>query len=502
VRPNLDGSAVAQSFIGGANGPEELAVDGTHIYWANYYAGTIGRAAIDGTGVNQAFITGASYPFGVAIDTSHVYWTNSAGNTVGRARLDGTAADQSFIIGANQPYGLAVDAAHVYWANYQSNAIARATLDGGAADQAFITGLSQPYGVDVDRSGLSSAPTATLTTPTADAHYSLGQNVISDYSCGAGVGGSDIVSCAGDVDGAPVAVGTSLPTDVAGGHTFTVIATDGAQNTTTVVHAYDVLAGSTSQSVSSGDAVTTDPGNVGATTDVPVQTAIAVPDGVAGTLSIALEDSGASSPSGYSFFAQQVQISGPAATASAPYEVVFSVDASLLAGVEPGDLQVFRNGAVIADCTDATAAVPDPCVVSRAPGPGGDAIITVRTSAFSTWNMASLRYVVNAFGAPIVAPPTINTATAGSSVSLRFSLGGNRGLNVFAAGYPRSALYTCGATAPSPTAGTAANGTLTYESSSGKYTYTWKTTKTMKGCRQITLRFRDGTIRTALFSLK
>jgi virginiamycin B lyase len=68
--------------------------------------------------VNRSFITGAQSPCGVAVDATHIYWANSTGfvrvngsvvSTIGRAKLDGTAVDQSFIrTGAGIPQGVAV----------------------------------------------------------------------------------------------------------------------------------------------------------------------------------------------------------------------------------------------------------------------------------------------------------------------------------------------------------------------------------------------------------
>ena len=63
-RANLDGTGPNPNFITGATNPDGLAVDGSHIYWANSGSGTIGRANLDGTGVNQGFITGAASPTG------------------------------------------------------------------------------------------------------------------------------------------------------------------------------------------------------------------------------------------------------------------------------------------------------------------------------------------------------------------------------------------------------------------------------------------------------
>jgi hypothetical protein len=40
------------------NGPYDVAVDGTFIYWTNASDGTIGRANLDGTGIDPSFISG------------------------------------------------------------------------------------------------------------------------------------------------------------------------------------------------------------------------------------------------------------------------------------------------------------------------------------------------------------------------------------------------------------------------------------------------------------
>jgi hypothetical protein len=68
-----DGGNADRSFITGASSPVGVAVDATHIYWANSGTGTIGRADLNGndaaSNVNQNFITGASHPAGVAVDS-------------------------------------------------------------------------------------------------------------------------------------------------------------------------------------------------------------------------------------------------------------------------------------------------------------------------------------------------------------------------------------------------------------------------------------------------
>jgi hypothetical protein len=59
---------VNESFITGLHEPTGVAVDGTHIYWADYANNEIGRANLDGTGVNQGFVsTGTNGPYGIAV---------------------------------------------------------------------------------------------------------------------------------------------------------------------------------------------------------------------------------------------------------------------------------------------------------------------------------------------------------------------------------------------------------------------------------------------------
>jgi hypothetical protein len=141
ARANLDGTGADHHLITGLSSPCGVAVDGSHIYWANAGFNTIGRAELDGRQVTQSFIEGANAPCGVAVAGSHVYWANRggdvAGTSIGRANLDGTGVDQSFITGADAPCGVAVDATHIYWAN-ESGGVGRANLDGTGANQSFL----------------------------------------------------------------------------------------------------------------------------------------------------------------------------------------------------------------------------------------------------------------------------------------------------------------------------------------------------------------------------
>lgn len=87
----------------------------------------------------------------------------------------------------------------------------------------------------------------------------------------------------------------------------------------------------------------------------------------------------------------------------------------------------------------------------------------------------------------------LNVVKAGSAVPVKFSLGGNQGLDIMSAA---SSAVTCNSAVPldsdTPTVA-AGNSSLSYDAASGQYVYVWKTDKTWSGCRRLTLTFKDNT---------
>jgi hypothetical protein len=123
---------------------------------------------------------------------------------------------------------------------------------------------------------------------------------------------------------------------------------------------------------------------------------------------------------------------------------------------------------------------------------------------------ASASYQVNyawsGFVQPVDNLPTLNSVKAGSTVPVKFSLGGNQGLNIFAAGYPKSQQISCSGSAPVDAIEqtvTASTSSLTYDAATGQYSYTWKTEKSWAGqCRQLIVRLADNTDHVATFQFK
>jgi len=101
------------------------------------------------------------------------------------------------------------------------------------------------------------------------------------------------------------------------------------------------------------------------------------------------------------------------------------------------------------------------------------------------------------FYSPVKNMPMMNVATAGSSIPMKFSIGGFRGLQIFGAA-PTSEAVTCSSAGESTISGTLAPSGLTAQGFS--YTYVWKTSPGWAGsCRKFVLTLADGSRHEALF---
>ena len=98
-----------------------------------------------------------------------------------------------------------------------------------------------------------------------------------------------------------------------------------------------------------------------------------------------------------------------------------------------------------------------------------------------------------------------NSAKAGQSIPMKFSLSGNQGLGVIAANFPKVTQVACPGAAATVDAieeyaALTANNGLTYDASIDQYNYVWKTQSTYAGkCYQFNMVLTDGTSHTALF---
>ena len=141
--------------------------------------------------------------------------------------------------------------------------------------------------------------------------------------------------------------------------------------------------------------------------------------------------------------------------------------------------------------------------VSAADGQGGQATADV---AVTVQGSTAPAFPFDGFYAPVDNPAVVNVVKAGSTVPVKFSLGGNRGLDIFADGFPASSPHACGTSGVSDeleqTASPGAS-ELTYDAGSQRYHFNWQTKKQWSGtCRTLVVTLVDGRTRTAEFRFK
>lgn len=155
----------------------------------------------------------------------------------------------------------------------------------------------------------------------------------------------------------------------------------------------------------------------------------------------------------------------------------------------PGQSVTFDAAALTAPSTHT--------IVVRATDPYGNSA-TAQTTVDVLFNF-------NGFFPPIDNRPTLNVVKAGRSVPVKFSLGGDKGLDIFADGFPRSEQVTCGEDAVTDGVETESRKArdLKYHARSDTYSYVWKTEKSWAGtCRQLIIQFSDGSRVRADFKFK
>ena len=105
------------------------------------------------------------------------------------------------------------------------------------------------------------------------------------------------------------------------------------------------------------------------------------------------------------------------------------------------------------------------------------------------------------FFAPVENRPAVNDRNGGSAVPIKFSLGGDRGMDIFAPGFPASRPIDCvtGQALGDPEAATSTSGLM---QTGDRYHYNWKTEALWAGtCREFILGLADGSDHTALFRI-
>ena len=115
-------------------------------------------------------------------------------------------------------------------------------------------------------------------------------------------------------------------------------------------------------------------------------------------------------------------------------------------------------------------------------------------------------YNFTGFFQPVDNLPTLNVVNAGKAIPVKFSLSGNKGLNIFAANSPYTISINCDGSLPQSDIEETVNAggsSLSYNASTDQYNYVWKTENQWKNtCRQLVVTLNDGSEHRANFKFK
>jgi virginiamycin B lyase len=341
-----------------------------------YQENRIGRITSEGTVSEFPISTTQKAPLGITAGPDGALWfTEAFANAVGRITTDGTLSEYPLPTDSAYPFWITAGPDGALWfTEQQGNKIGRITTDG--------TITEYPLG--------TSSPNAITPGPDGALWFTEG----SGNSIGR-------ITTDGEIREFPLPTNDSNPSGITAGPDGALWFTElQPAQIGRIVPPVD----STSEDAPAGGTVST---NSDTSPEDPVGSSVTTP--LAGTVTIDEVSTTTPTPTGYSLLGQEVEITAPDASAEEPLVLEFRLDASLLpSGADEASVQIFRDGAPIADCDpDAgTAAHPDPCVASRTVT--GDGVeFTVRTSRASTWN----------FGVVDTTPPETTIASGPSSTT-------------------------------------------------------------------------------------
>ena len=345
-----------------------------------------------------------------------------------------------------------------------------------------------------------SAPQVELVHPADGEGFYQGQRVQAAYGCFAGTLGWPVISCEGDLP-----LGEFLATDSVGTHTFTVHAVDYLGAETTVTHTYTVF-----DTIPPAATIATPAAGAEYPVGAQLQASYSCDDGPGGS---AIVGCIGTYPNGYplptdragtfSFTVDAYDAALNHGSVTVTYRIVDRTPPQI-AITSPANGAVYQVGEPITpaySCHDAIDGSRVTCKATPVDSSPGTHVFRV-DSVDSAGNTASastsysVRYAFDGFYSPLLPEPATASARAGETVPVKFSLAGDRGLDVVA----RIAWRPCSSTSGDSST---AFGALSYSNGPGRYMFMWQSDKSWAGsCKELLLSLRDGSVHAALVSFR
>lgn len=151
------GSMCQPVVLASGQNPQDIAADGTNVYWLNLNATdeTVKQCAVSNCSGTMITLGHSATPGRIAVSSTTVFWTTGTSGTLVACTIGGCAGTPIQIATGTEPRGIAVlpDGAHIVWTDDVSGTILMCNATGGACSTTRTTlasSIDSPLAVAAD----------------------------------------------------------------------------------------------------------------------------------------------------------------------------------------------------------------------------------------------------------------------------------------------------------------------------------------------------------------